>query len=80
MRGNITQRGNRSWRLKFDAGRDAAGQRKIQYETFRGTKREAQNRLAVLIASVGQGSLCRAEQGDGRRIRARPGRNMGGRR
>ena len=57
MRGNITQRGNRSWRLKFDAGRDASGQRKIQYETFRGTKREAQSRLAVLIAAVGQGSF-----------------------
>ena len=52
MKGNITQRGNRSWRLKFDAGRDAAGQRKTQYVTFRGTKREAQIKLAERIASV----------------------------
>ena len=36
--------------------RDATGQRKTQYVTFRGTKREAQIKLAALIASVGQGS------------------------
>lgn len=52
MRGNITKRGRNSWRLKFDASRDAAGKRKIQYHTFRGTKREAQLKLAGLIASV----------------------------
>jgi integrase len=56
MKGNITKRGEHSWRLKFDAGCDAAGQRKTQYVTFRGTKREAQLKLAALIASVGQGS------------------------
>jgi integrase len=56
MKGNITRRGKNSWRLKFDAGRDASGKRKVQYITFRGNKREAQNRLATLIASVGQGS------------------------
>lgn len=52
MKGNITKRGKNSWRLKFDAGRDPAGKRKIQYHTFRGTKREAQLKLAELIASV----------------------------
>lgn len=53
MRGHIQQRGKRSWRLKFDAGRDpGTGNRKIQYRTFRGTKREAQTELAKLIASV----------------------------
>jgi integrase len=55
MRGHIRQRGKQSWELKFDAGRDQ-GRRKIQYASFRGTKREAQNKLAELIASVGQGS------------------------
>jgi integrase len=54
MRGHIRRRGKNSWRLKFDAGRDAAGNRKIH--TFRGTKREAQVRLAELIASVAQSS------------------------
>jgi integrase len=56
MKGNITKRGKNSWRLKFDAGRNDDGERKIQYHTFRGTKREAQNKLTELMASVGQGS------------------------
>jgi integrase len=43
--------------MKFDAGRDpATGERKIQYVSFRGTKREAQVKLAELIASVGKGA------------------------
>jgi integrase len=57
MKGHIRQRGKRSFELKFDAGRDpATGERKIQYISFKGTKREAQNRLAGLIASVGKGA------------------------
>jgi integrase len=57
MKGHIRQRGKHSWRLKFDAERDTATRkRKIQYVTFRGTKREAQNKLAELIAAVGKGS------------------------
>ena len=55
MKGHIQRRGKNSWRLKFDAGREANGKRKIQYHTFRGTKREAQTKLAELIASVGTG-------------------------
>lgn len=57
MRGHITQRGNRSWRLKFDAGREANGKRIVQYETVRGSKRDAQQRLAERIAEVGQGNF-----------------------
>ena len=57
MRGHIRRRGKNSWELKFDAGRDSASsKRKIRYHTIRGTKREAQARLAELVASVGQGS------------------------
>jgi integrase len=57
MRGHIRQRGKRSFELKFDAGHDqVTGQRKIQYVSFRGTKREAQVKLAELIASVGKGA------------------------
>src|SRR5262245_16835197 len=56
MKGHIRQRGKRSWELKFDAGRDpVTGERKIQYHSFRGTKREAQDKLAELLAAVGQG-------------------------
>ena len=57
MRGHIRQRGKNSFELKFDAGRDpATGKRQIRYHSFKGTKREAQQSLAGLIASVGSGS------------------------
>lgn len=54
MKGNITKRGKNSWRLKFDAGHDEKGKRKTQFVTFRGTKREAQVKMAELIAAVAQ--------------------------
>src|ERR1700739_3973235 len=55
MKGHIQQRGKNSWRLKFDAGRDEkTGKRKTQFHTFRGTKRQAQGKLAELIASFPQ--------------------------
>src|SRR5215471_16837919 len=57
MKGHLRQRGKKSWELKFDAGRDpATGKRKIQYVSFRGTKREAQRRLATLIADSNRGA------------------------
>lgn len=56
MRGTITRRGRGSWRLKFDAERDASGARNIKYATVRGTKKEAQQKLAELVAAVGAGS------------------------
>jgi integrase len=56
-KGHIRQRGKRSWELKFEAGRDpATGRRKIGYCAFRGTKREAQIKLAELIAAIAGGS------------------------
>jgi integrase len=57
--GHIRPRGKsgKSWELKFDARRDpVTGRRKIQYVNFKGTKRQAQVRLAELIAAVGTGS------------------------
>lgn len=52
-KGHIRQRGKQSWELKFDADRDpVTGKRKIKYHSFKGTKREAQTKLAELIASV----------------------------
>ena len=57
MRGSITRRGKHSWRLKFDTGTDAAqGKRRTRYQTFRGTRRDAQIKLAELIASEAAGS------------------------
>lgn len=43
MTGHISRRGEHSWRIKFDAGRDATtGKRNVQYVTVRGTKKQAQ--------------------------------------
>ena len=56
MRGHIRPRGKFSWQLKIDIGRDAAGKRQTEFHTFRGTKREAQQKLAELIAAVGKGA------------------------
>jgi integrase len=58
MKGHMRQRGKHSWELKFDAGRDpATGKRMIKYQSFKGTRREAQTKLATLIASIDQGSF-----------------------
>jgi integrase len=56
MTGHIRRRGERSWELKFDLGRDASGRRKIAYQSFKGTKREAQVKLAELITAANAGS------------------------
>jgi integrase len=45
MKGNITRRGKNSWRLKFDVGYDAKGNRKIRYETVRGVRKDAEREL-----------------------------------
>ncbi len=63
MRGNLTRRGKFSWRLKFDAGTDAAtGKRLTRYHTFRGTKAEAQAEAARIIASTTTGQYVDASK------------------
>jgi integrase len=52
MAGSITRRGKRSWRLKFDIGRDPTGERRTQYITVKGTKKEAEQELARQLAAV----------------------------
>jgi len=57
MKGHIRRRGAHSFEIKFDAGRDEkTGKRLTQFHTFRGTKKEAEFKLAELVASVGKGS------------------------
>jgi integrase len=57
MSGHIRRRGANSFELKFDTGRDEkTGKRLTQFHTFRGTKKEAEFKLAELVASVGKGS------------------------
>jgi integrase len=56
-RGHIRRRGRNSWELKFDDGvNEATGARVTRYASFRGSRREAQNKLAELIASTANGS------------------------
>jgi integrase len=58
MPGNVTRRGNNSWRLKFEAGeRDpVTGKRRTRYVTVRGTKKQAQSELIRLLAQVENGT------------------------
>ena len=63
MSGHLQKRGKKSWRLKFEAERDpATGKRKIQYQTFRGTRQEAKAKLIELLASVGKGTYVEANK------------------
>lgn len=57
MSGHIRRRGERSWELKFDLGRDPiTGKRRIRYVSgFKGTKRQAEIELARLVAQNAAG-------------------------
>jgi hypothetical protein len=54
MKGHLTRRGQRSWRLKYDlpAGN---GRRETRYVTLHGTRKEAQAQAAKITASVATG-------------------------
>ncbi|MBR0901220.1 tyrosine-type recombinase/integrase [Bradyrhizobium liaoningense] len=54
MKGNITRRGNNSWRIKFDIEPNGQG-RQTRYVTIRGTKKEAQVEAAKIIAAASKG-------------------------
>ena len=57
MTGHIRRRGEHSWELKFDDGRDpATGKRIIRYASFKGTKREAREKLTELLAASYRGT------------------------
>jgi integrase len=54
--GHIRRRGERSWELKFDLGRDPlTGKRLTRYHSFKGTKREAEAELTRLKAAADKG-------------------------
>ena len=53
MSGHIRRRGEQSWELKYEAGTDPrTGKRITKYQSFKGTKREAEAKLAALITAV----------------------------
>lgn len=55
--GGLRQRGRNSWELKFDLAHDpATGKRRVRYHSFKGTKREAQIKLAELITAAATGT------------------------
>lgn len=56
MKGSIRQRSKGSWEITIDAGRDpATGKRQRHFESVKGIKRDAQQRLHELLLSVEQG-------------------------
>lgn len=57
MKGHIRRRSAKSWELKFDLGTDPrTGRRETRYHSFRGTRQQAQIKLAELIAAAGKGT------------------------
>src|SRR5260370_37994850 len=57
MTGHIRRRGEHSWELKFDDGRDpATGRRVIRYHAYKGTKRDAQIKLTELLKARDDGA------------------------
>ncbi|MBV9859868.1 MAG: tyrosine-type recombinase/integrase [Alphaproteobacteria bacterium] len=57
MTGNITRRGEHSWRIKYEPGErhPTTGKRQTRYVTVRGTKKDAQRELIRLLAEVDNG-------------------------
>jgi integrase len=55
MRGNITRRGKSSWRIRFDLPPGPDGKRRREHLTLRGGRRDAQAKLAELLAKIGSG-------------------------
>lgn len=63
MRGSLRQRAKGSWTLKVYVGRDPeTGVGRYAYETVRGTKRDAEARLAELIHGMETGSEINAKR------------------
>ena len=56
MRGHLRKRGARSWQIGVDAGRDPrTGKRLQRWVTVRGTKRDAERRLAEIVRDIDGG-------------------------
>src|SRR4029453_14285945 len=56
MGGHIRRRSSGSFEIKYEAGADRTGRRQTKYLSFKGSKREAQAKLAELLAAVARGS------------------------
>ena len=58
-RGSVTKRGKSSWRIKFETGTNAAGERITQYQTVHGTRRDAETVLAKRLTELAEGGFVR---------------------
>jgi len=58
MRGHLLKRGKGSYTIVFELGRDpSTGKRKQQWVSIKGTKRDAEKRLAELLHQVDTGTF-----------------------
>ena len=55
MAGQIIRRGERTWMLRVFLGRGADNKRTYVNETFRGTKKKAQERLNEMLSEINAG-------------------------
>ena len=63
MSGHIRRRGERSWELKFDLGRDpVTGKRQIRYASVKGSRKDAQAKLTELLSEAARGVLVDASK------------------
>ena len=59
-KGSITKRGDRAWRLTYDAPRGSDGKRNQKAETCHGTKKQASARMAEIQNSINKGTYFEA--------------------
>ena len=58
MRGHLRKRGKRSWAIVVDVGRDpVTGERRRKWISVKGTKRDAERRLAEVLHEIGSGTF-----------------------
>jgi integrase len=56
MRGHIRQRGEKSWAVVLDVGRDSDGKRKQKWHSVRGSRKEAERELTRLLHEMNTGA------------------------
>jgi integrase len=56
MTGHIRRRGKRSWAIILDIGEDPNGKRRQKWHSFKGTKKEAEVKMADLVTALNTGA------------------------
>lgn len=56
MKGHIRKRGEKSWAIVIDLGRDAAGNRRQKWSTVRGLRADAEREMRRLLGSLDDGT------------------------